>query len=264
MTAVRSLMPVALDAVERAADTIRTTAPGILTAKGDRDMASEVDYRVEREIRDLLTTAAPAIGFLGEENGATGNPDVFWALDPVDGTANFVHGIPLCAVSLALIEHGTPTLGVIALPFLGGTYHAEHGGGAHEGTRQLHVSTTTDLRDAIVAIGDYAVGEGADQKNERRLALTAALAARVQRIRMLGSAAIDLLWVADGKLDASITLANHPWDTAAGVLFVREAGGCVMDLPGKRHEFTSVNTIGTNSSIDPELSREIHETEPPR
>jgi hypothetical protein len=98
---------------------------------------------------------------------------------------------------------------------------------------------TTSLRDAIVAIGDYAVGHRADRQNELRLAATIQLTPRVHRIRMLGTAALDLAWVADGRLDASITLDNNPWDTLAGVLLAREAGARVVDADGSPHDLHS-------------------------
>jgi myo-inositol-1(or 4)-monophosphatase len=108
---------------------------------------------------------------------------------------------------------------------------------------------TTDLEDAIVAVGDYAVGEGAEAKNRQRIALTEHLAANVQRVRMLGSAVIDLAWVAEGKLDASITLSNKPWNTAAGVIIAREAGAEVIDHDGTEHEYTSSSTIAAAPTV---------------
>ena len=216
-------------------------------------MASEVDFRVERETREFLTAAAPHIGFFGEENGRQGNADLYWVLDPVDGTANFVRGLPLCAVSLALIDRGRPVVGVIRLPFLSPLYTAERGQGAYESSRQLRVSATTELRDAIVSIGDYAVGEGAADKNRARFALTRYLAEQAQRVRMLGTAAIDLAWVAEGKLDASLTLQNKPWDMAAGALLVQEAGGRVVDRDGTNYSSNSAATIATTPALTTEL-----------
>ena len=129
MTTMQSLLSLAVEAVNRSAEIVRTARPGAITAKGDRGMASDVDLRVERDTRAFLRTAAPAIGFLGEEDGHEGDRERYWALDPVDGTANFVRDIPLCAVSLALIDHGRPVVGVISLPFLGQLYTAELGPG---------------------------------------------------------------------------------------------------------------------------------------
>jgi myo-inositol-1(or 4)-monophosphatase len=261
VTTTQSLMSLAVEAVNRAAEVVRTSQPGRLTAKGDRDMASEVDYRVEREIGELLTAAAPDVGFLGEENGHAGNPDRYWALDPVDGTANYVRGLPLCAVSLALVDHGRPVVAAIRLPFLGQLYTAERGQGAFEDDRRLQASSTAELHDAIVAIGDYAVGEDANGKNRTRLALTALLAAQAQRVRMLGTAAIDLAWVAAGKLDASITLSNKPWDMAAGALLVEEAGGRVIDRDGSPYTIDSAITIASAGALADAMLNLLSEAE---
>lgn len=246
-----ALLPVALRAAEIASDLVRTRVPGLLTAKGDRDMASEVDYAVERAVRDHLKQRTPDIAILGEEEGITGDTtgELMWAIDPVDGTANFVRGMPLCGFSLGLIEKGRPVVGVIDLPFLGTRYHAAQHTGSYLGDRRIQASMTTDLKDAIVAVGDYAVGEGAEAKNRQRIALTERLAATVQRVRMLGSAAIDLAWVAEGKLDASITLSNKPWDTAAGVVIAREAGAKVTDQDGINHSLTSAATVAMTPAL---------------
>ncbi|MGW7483598.1 inositol monophosphatase family protein [Nonomuraea muscovyensis] len=251
---LRTLLPIAERAATIAADIIRTKAPGIVTAKGDRDMATEVDYAVEQAVRDFLARETPEIAFLGEEDGLTGAGDgLMWVLDPVDGTANFLHGIPLCAVSLGLIDKNIPTLGVIDLPFLGARYTAAEGTGAQANGTEIQVSHTRDLNDAIVSIGDYAVGTGAHERNRPRLVLTHELAARVQRVRMFGSAAIDLAWVADGKTDALIMLSNNPWDTAAGVLIAREAGAAVVDLDGSPHTTDSRATIAAGPKLVAEL-----------
>ncbi|MEU8344709.1 inositol monophosphatase family protein [Spirillospora sp. NPDC048832] len=246
-----ALLPVALQAAQIASDLVRTRVPGLLTTKGDRDMASEVDYAVERAVRDYLKERTPDIAILGEEEGITGDTtgELLWAIDPVDGTANFVRNIPLCGFSLGLIQRGRPVVGVIDLPFLGTRYHAAQHTGAYVGDRRIQASMTTDLKDAIVAIGDYAVGEGAEAKNRQRIALTERLAANVQRVRMLGSAAIDLAWVAEGKLDASITLSNKPWDTAAGVIIARESRAEVTDQNGADHTIKSTATIASNLQL---------------
>jgi myo-inositol-1(or 4)-monophosphatase len=134
-----------------------------VTEKADRDLVSDVDIAVERAVRDYLHQATPDIGFLGEEEGGPDDPGTgwIWALDPIDGTSNFAHGIPLCATSLALMRDGSPVLGVIDAPFLGERFHAARGHGAWSGDRRLAASGTTALHEAIVAIGDYATGPGA-------------------------------------------------------------------------------------------------------
>jgi myo-inositol-1(or 4)-monophosphatase len=250
-----ALLPAAIEAVDLANELIRSRLPGQLTAKGDRDMATELDFAVERTVRGHLRERTPRVAVLGEEEGVSGDPDaeLLWALDPIDGTANLVHGMPLTGVSLGLIHRGRPILGVIDLPFLGVRYWAVEHKGAYAGERRIAASRTARLNEAIVAVGDYAVGVDADEKNALRLALNEQLAGRVQRVRMLGSAAIDLAWVADGKLDASMTMSNKPWDTAAGVIIAREAGAVVIDQDGSDHTSSSAATIAAAPGVAEEL-----------
>ena len=256
-----ALVKVALGAAEVAAEIMRTRGPGLVTAKGERDMATEVDYAVEREVRAYLRERTPDIAVLGEEEGMSGDAgnDLVWAIDPVDGTANFARGIPLCGFSLGLLERGRAVAGVIDLPFLGNRYHAALGEGAYDGDRRIRASATTDLRQVIVSLGDYAVGDEPDYKNRVRLHLTERLAATVQRIRMLGSAAIDLAWVADGKLDACVILSNKPWDTAAGVAIAREAGARVIDQDGSEHDVDSEATLAVTPAFADEIAAMVRE-----
>ena len=249
------LLPAALEAVGLANDLFRSRAPGMLTAKGDRDMATELDYAVERAVRAHLRARTPAVPILGEEEGVTGagGGDLLWAIDPIDGTANFVHGLPLCGISLGLVRRDRPVLGVIDLPLLGARYWAVEHEGTHLGDRRIATSGTGRLRDAVVAIGDYAVGPDARERNRLRLALTEQLAARAQRVRMLGSAAIDLAWVAHGRLDVSLTMSNKTWDTAAGVIIAREAGAVVIDQDGTDHTSDSAATIAAAPGVVDEI-----------
>jgi myo-inositol-1(or 4)-monophosphatase len=239
-----ALLPVAQEAVDLAARMVREQRPGTVTEKADRDLVSDADVAIERAVRRFLSERTPNVGFLGEEEGTTGSRNgLVWALDPIDGTSNFVRGLPLCAVSLALVEERCPVLGVIEAPFLGSRYHAVRGAGAYLDDNSIHTSDTQQLRATVVAVGDYASGTGAESKNRERLILTRELAGRVQRIRMLGTAALDLAWVADGKLDAAIMLSNKPWDTQAGVLLAREAGASVLGRSGEPHTADSTATV---------------------
>jgi myo-inositol-1(or 4)-monophosphatase len=253
MNEYRELLPVAIDAVAVASAMLRDGLPGVLTAKGDRDMASDLDFKIEREVRSFLQVKTPGIRFLGEEEGVTGQGEMLWSLDPIDGTVNFLHGIPLCGVSLGLVHNKQPVLGVIELPYLDSRYTAVIGDGTFVNGHQANVSETEALAEAVVSIGDYAVGNNAERKNQLRLAVTHELASTVLRVRMNGSAATDLAWLAEGKLDASITLSNNPWDTSAGVIIAREAGARVVDRNGKDHTFDSAVTIACTPAIVPEL-----------
>ncbi|WP_326549693.1 inositol monophosphatase family protein [Micromonospora sp. NBC_01813] len=239
------LLAIAVQATARGAELMRTRDPGHLAGKGDRDYASEVDLAVERDLRAFLADATPHIGFLGEEEGGGGGVagGEQWVLDPIDGTVNFAHGVPLCGVSLALVRDRRPVVGVVELPFLASRYTATTGGGAYRDGRPIRIRGADRLPDALVNLGDYAVGEDAEERNAPRFALAAGIARTALRVRMLGSAAIDLVWVAEGRADVSIALSNKPWDMAAGTLIAREAGAAVVDIDGTPHTLDSSATI---------------------
>jgi len=140
-------------------------------------------------------------------------------------------------------------LGIIDVPADGSRYMAALGWGSFCGDEPLQVRPAADLKEAIVTFGDYAVGEQAEAKNEARLVVTSRLAQRAQRVRMLGSAAIDLAWLAHGRTDAAVIFGGHPWDTAAGVILVREAGGSVVDARGQRHKLGSASTLAASPEL---------------
>lgn len=252
MKDLSELLAIAQNAVDIGRKLMTTSGPGQVHDKGDRDLVTDLDLRIQREVKSYLQRVTPNIDFLGEEDGGGDldqDADYVWTLDPIDGTSNFAHGIPLCATQLALIRRGEPVIGVIVAPFLDLNYHAIKGGGAFCNGGPIHASNTTDLNHAIVSIGDYATGPNAAEKNKRRFAVTQALAENVERVRMFGSAALDLAFVADGRTDACVILANKPWDTAAGVLIARESGAIVIDSDGERHDFRKANTVAACSSI---------------
>lgn len=249
-----ALLDVAREAVAKATGIVRSRPSFSVSAKGDRDLVTDVDTAVEDALREFLTAETPEIGVLGEERGRSGvGGGRWWALDPIDGTANFARGIPLCGISLALVDGEHSTVAAIALPYLGVTYTAARGEGAYANGERVGASDATHLRDAMIAVGDFAIGELAEEKNRARLLLLSDLGARAQKIRMLGTAAIDLAWVADGKLDAALILSNNPWDTMAGVLLVREAGGAVVDRDGSEHTVDSSSTIAVGAGLRKEI-----------
>ncbi|MGC0379901.1 inositol monophosphatase family protein [Streptomyces sp. SAI-129] len=240
-----ALLDLARSVTERAEQQLRDLTPDLITAKGDRDMVTNVDLAIEREARKSLLDGAPGIGFVGEEEGGDTDADTHWIIDPVDGTANFIRGLPLCGISLALVHHGVPVLGVIHLPLIGRRYWAAQGLGAFRDGRRISAAGTSTLSEAMIAVGDYGTGPDGPERNRVALAIQAHLAKKAQRVRMLGSAAVDLAFVADGTLDATITLGNHDWDMAAGVVLAREAGAVVMDTDGSPHTSASLTTIAT-------------------
>jgi myo-inositol-1(or 4)-monophosphatase len=228
--------------------------PHTVTETGDRDKVSDVDIAVERQIRAALREATPDDGFLGEEEGLDG-PDgpTCWILDPVDGTANFIPGMPMYAIALALVHQQTPVPAVISLPYLRRRYWAATGLGAWRNDRRIRPSPVQMLREAMVAIGDFGTGRNSPERERVDLAVLEALAAQAQPTRMLGTSAADLAFVADGTLDASVTLANRSWDMAAGAVIAREAGATVTDLDGTVHTTGSQTTIASSPAIHGEV-----------
>lgn len=264
MTDLRPLLAAAFCAMDTAADLAKNHEAGIAYPKGDRDMVTDLDIEIERAVRTRLRQDAPDVAFLGEEESpASSTMDLTWALDPIDGTANLVHNLPLYAVSLALVQEDRPLLGIIDLPTLGQRYWAVQGQGAWLDGKRIQASKRDRLADAMVTIGDYAVGSNAAIKNRLRLNITAELADRVLRVRMLGSAAIDLTWLAEGKTDACILLSNKPWDTAAGVIIAAEAGAQVVDLDGSTHTMRSKAAIAAAPGLIADIIGLIHRSQTP-
>jgi myo-inositol-1(or 4)-monophosphatase len=227
---------------------------GALIAKGDRDFATNVDVEIEAAITASLASADPSISFLGEEQGGESEAGALWVLDPIDGTINFARELPLCTISLSLVVAGQPVLGIVDAPLLGERFVARQGGGAYLNGRRLAVSEVSGLREAIVGVADFKVGAGSEDENRVHLAVIGRLARESLRVRMLGSAALDLAWLAAGRLNATVMLSNLPWDVTAGLLLVREAGGMVYDYDGSDHGPASRCTIASVPSLaDPML-----------
>lgn len=244
-----------MEAVDAARAILLSRRPALVQVKGDRDVVSDVDLAIERTVREHLAHATPGIGLLGEEEGGADpvSANRCWVLDPIDGTANFVAGSPLCGISLALVEAGHPVLGVVDLPMLGERYTAEQGGGAACNGSTLRIPAPQRLGEAIVAVGDFATGSAASSQNPDQLRIVSVLAERTSRVRMLGSAAIDLAWLAAGRHHASVTLCNRPWDMAAGVVIATEAGAWVGDLGGASYSLGSGSVIAAAPGLAPEL-----------
>ena len=233
---------------------------GAVVAKGDRDFATAVDIRIESVIKASLAEATPGIAFLGEEGGGDiGSERGRWVLDPIDGTVNFARGSPLCTISLSLVLAGEPVLGIVDAPFLGERFVARRGCGAYMNGHRIMIHEVPALCEAMVGIADFKVGAGAEEENRIHLALVARLAHESLRVRMLGSAALDLAWLAAGRLNATLMLSNLPWDVTAGLLLVREAGGCVYDHDGSPHNAASRYTIASVPSLVEPITRIVAE-----
>lgn len=219
-----------------------------IESKQRNDFVSEVDRQAEHAILDILKRAYPDHHFLGEESGDTGSDssDYRWIIDPLDGTTNFLHGLPHYAVSIALEYQGRLELGVIYNPVNQELFTAERGGGAFLNNRRIRVAGSRSLEGALLGTG---FPFRADQDVERYLKTFRALHGPLSGIRRAGSAALDLAYVASGRLDGFWEFGLLPWDMAAGILLVREAGGIVIDFSGKEEFMTSGNVIAANPKI---------------
>ncbi|MEC3974907.1 inositol monophosphatase family protein [Amycolatopsis sp. H20-H5] len=254
-----SALTAAHAAIDLAVEHVLHHPPREIRYKGDREPVSEVDENVEHLVRQRLTsTGSDDVGFLGEETGTTGNRETYWVLDPIDGTINHQHGNPLCAIALGLVHREQPVLGVTALPFLGHRYSATDGHGAFRDDEPITSSSTTRLNEALIGFSDYGSGPDAGLRDVLCASVDHAITARAQGLRRYGSSALDLVWVADGTLDACILLGNRTWDTAAGAVIAREAGALVLDSDASPHSVLSRCAIATSPGLREELMPLLH------
>jgi myo-inositol-1(or 4)-monophosphatase len=218
--------------------------------KAPGDWVSDVDTTSEATVRAALERAAPSLPVFGEEGGG-GRGDVGWFVDPLDGTANFLHGFPAVGVSVALVRFGVPVVGVVHAPLLGTTYIAHAGGGAFCNGLPITVGGR-DVERAICATG-FPFRAKADRLDEYLPVFDAALR-RFEDLRRAGSASLDLAWTAAGVFDGYFEQALGTWDVAAGALLVREAGGVVTDWSGdERAWLTSGDIVAGPPSIHAEV-----------
>jgi len=250
---VRDFERVAHTAAARAGALVRARhrEPQEIALKGAVDLVTAVDREAERLILDVLTGAFPDHAIVAEESGARpGRSDYRWYVDPLDGTTNFAHGYPQFAVSLALERAGELILGLVHDPMREETFTATRGGGARLNGAPIGVSRVGRLGDALLATGfPYDRREHVDFY----LAYVREGIQRSHGIRRAGSAALDLCWLASGRLDAFWEWKLHPWDTAAGRLVVEEAGGRVTDFAGAPHRLDGPETAASNGAVHGEL-----------
>ncbi len=223
---------------------------GTVRYKGEVDLVTEMDERAEEEIKGSLRGAFPGYGILAEEGGALeGEGEARWIVDPLDGTTNFAHGLPIFAVSIALEKAGEVTLGVVHDPMAGETFVAERGAGATLNGEPLRVSGTEELVRALLVTGfPY---DRADIPTA--VELFGRFAVLAQGMRRLGSAALDLCYVAAGRLDGYYERGIHAWDVAAGALILEEAGGKVTDYKVEKPELEGEELLASNGLLHPAL-----------
>ncbi len=217
------------------------------------DLVTEHDLASEAWIRRRLAELTPDIAIVGEEQGGSPSPAPTWYVDPIDGTVNFAHGHPFFAVSLGLLDHGHAVAGVVVAPALGVEWHGfvgapEAGGGCFRNGQPCQVSPTTELSDGLIASG-FSPTMRRHGHPEDNVAAFERVMPRVRDLRRAGSAALDLVLVADGTYDAYWERKLGPWDFMAGVALVRAAGGRVTSLVGGEVDLTRGYLLASNGHI---------------
>lgn len=222
-----------------------------ISRKGAVDLLTEYDLRSERLILEAIRRAFPQDAVLSEEAGAVSQGEICWMVDPLDGTTNFAHGLPMFCVSIACTQDGKPAFGVIYDPLREELFQALDGKGAWLNEERMQVSQTEALPDALLVTGfpyDIRTNPQTNLDHYSRLALLSL------GVRRLGSAALDLAYVAAGRLDGYWELRLNPWDWAAGVVLVLEAGGRVSDFRGTEGVLVGADSlVATNGRIHDQL-----------
>ena len=236
------------------------------TKYSSHDLVTEVDKGAEKMIRNLILTHFPYHSILGEEGvepgplaskqalEAMGDAEYLWIVDPLDGTTNFVHGFPFFSVSIALAHKGEVIVGVIYNPISNELFVAEKGKGAYVKGKRMQVSSEQKLSESLVATGFPADRYEALPANLRGIQ---ALAPSVRNLRMGGSAALHMAYVAAGRLSGFWEIGLNSWDIAAGALLIMESGGTVTDINGNPYTLGVRNLLATNGHIHGELQREL-------
>ncbi len=247
----------ALSVAREAADLVMRILPEAAASKevrhkGPTDLVTRADHEAERLITARIRTRFPHHGILAEEGTAAAG-DARWLVDPIDGTTNFAHGVPMFAVSIAFEEHGAMQCGVVAVPPLGEFFVAERGMGAFQiagsdDAVRLSTSQVADISAALIA-----TGLPNEPARSRHVAGLPALMRSAQEVRIMGAAAAHLAYVAAGRLDAFWEPSLKPWDVAAGMLLVEEAGGRVTDMTGRPMERPGGDILATNGPLHPAM-----------
>jgi myo-inositol-1(or 4)-monophosphatase len=232
-----------------------------VSVKGPGEFVSAADLKAEKILRAELTKARPGYSFLLEEGGTVKGSDTHhrWIIDPLDGTTNFLHGIPQWAISIALERDGEIVAGLVYEPIRDEAFWAEKGIGAYVNDRRLRVSARRQMGDAVIGTG-LPFRERGDHPTY--LKTLAAVMAATSGVRRPGSAALDLAYVAAGRYEGFWEFGLQPWDIAAGILLVREAGGHVADIDGGNDVLKTGNVLAANDFLHGPLAKLIRESLP--
>jgi len=225
--------------------------------KGVIDLVTEFDVRSEEIIISSIQKEFPAHAILAEESGLNATiSDYQWVIDPLDGTTNFAHGIPIFAVTIALLKNNSPIVGVVYDPLRDEMFSAEEGQGATLNNQPIHVSAQAELGQAVISTG-FPYDLRTNPRNN--LAQFVQFQLRTQAVRHLASAALDCTWTAMGRLDGYWEFGVKPWDIGAGALIVREAGGRVTSVDGEENFLSDDTILVSNSLLHEQMLRVLRE-----
>jgi myo-inositol-1(or 4)-monophosphatase len=229
-----------------------------VSIKGPADFVTNSDKKAEKVLREELLKARPTYGVLGEEQEETKgrDPDHRFIIDPIDGTFNFMHALPLFALTVALERKGEIVAGVTYNPISDELFHAEKGTGAFVNNKRMRVANRRELSDSLVFCG---LPNRADKNHEQQRNELAVMQTKVAGVRALGSTALDMAYVAMGRLDAGWTHGLKPWDMAAGILFIREGGGFVQGLNGELDPLHTGGYLCANADLLPQMKAALAE-----
>ena len=247
-------LELALAAAAKGAEIVRNGFGAHKTTEqqGRLDPVTEIDHASEHAIVELLTKIRPDDGLLGEEGSARESTGRRWIIDPLDGTVNFIHGIPQVGVSVALYDGNTPLVGVVHDPIRDEVFAAVRGEGATCNGDPIRVSQTIELHRSVIVTGfpyDH------DKHAVAYATAVGAVLERVNGIRRLGSAALDFAWLACGRFDGYWEYSLGPWDAAAGVLIATEAGATITDGRGRPYTVDSPHFVAANPLLHDQLRR---------
>jgi len=252
------MLNTAISAARKAGNIIARSVDRIdqltITSKAQNDFVTEVDQKAEMAIIETISRAYPSHSFLGEETGRSGDSDYLWIIDPLDGTTNFLHGFPQFAVSIALEHKGEITQGVVYDPISQDLYTATKGEGAQLNNRRLRVTARKGLKGALLGTGFPFKQQ---QHLDTYLETFKALFPDTAGIRRPGSASLDLAYLAAGRIDGFWEIGLSPWDMAAGVLLVKEAGGMVGDFSGGDEYLKTGNVVAGNLNVYEDILKRI-------
>lgn len=249
-------MTVMIDAIRKAARGVQRDYGEVsglqVSVKGPADFVTNSDKKAEKVLREELGRARPTYGFLGEEQGETKGKDLEnrWIIDPIDGTFNFMHALPLFALTIALERKGEIIAGVTYNPVTDELFHAEKGTGAFFNNKRMRVAGRSALSESMLFCGLH---NRADLNVELRRKEMMVMQAKTAGLRCIGSAALDMAYTAMGRFDGGWAHGLKPWDMAAGILMLRESGGFVEGLAGELNPLNTGGYLCANADLMPQI-----------